>query len=337
VVIAVLAACHQRTPTARDRVLAELPGTARAVLACDGEALSSHAVRGALDAARPFVPASLGCVVDAAQASDAAALAIGSDGALIAIATRAPIRACPALSQYEPGVWIATVGAAAPADDRRASVAAAASWTRARSYLLEAPLALATLDPHLIAAARTTPLELWLAVDGALGDTLVHVIDAWHGAKLETTKQAKQLVVRSKLLEPGDLVVLTREALHVLAGPPAVAPELEVACGSGIAQVVSCRGHEVVVHELAAAVRELAAAADQPVVMGGEIVGVRVGFGLLGLEAGDVILGFDSHRVTSSSELLELAASAQSAKQLTGTLAVRRGEVLGHVDLRQEE
>jgi hypothetical protein len=334
----VLAACHQRTPSARDRVLAELPGTARAVLACDGETLSSHAVRGALDAARPFVPASLGCVVDAAQASDAAALAIGSDGALVAIATRAPIRACPALSQYEPGIWIATVGAAAPATDRATSVAAEASWTRARGYLLEAPIALATTEPHLIAAARTTPLELWLAVDGNLGDTLVHVIDAWHGAKLETTKQAQQLVVRSKLLEPSDLVVLTREALHVLAGPPPLAPELEVACAAPPADViVSCRGHEVVVRSFADALHELAENIEQPVVMGGEVVGVRVHVATLGLLPGDVILGFDAHRVTSKSELAALAESARSARQLAGTIAVRRGEVLGHVDLRQQE
>src|SRR5213078_3060316 len=78
--LAVAAACHRQGPTARERVLAGLPADAVAVVAADGRALSHPRLRAVLDAAAVRWPSSLGCVVDAAVASDAVAATLDRAG-----------------------------------------------------------------------------------------------------------------------------------------------------------------------------------------------------------------------------------------------------------------
>src|SRR5258705_5564954 len=73
-------ACHRSAPTPRERVLAGLPADAVAVVAADGRALSHPRIRGALDVVAARWPASLGCVVDAALASDAVAATVDRAG-----------------------------------------------------------------------------------------------------------------------------------------------------------------------------------------------------------------------------------------------------------------
>src|SRR5215216_2164927 len=69
-------ACAERTPTARERALGQLPSDAQMVAAADGPALAGPTFRRLIDVARPHVPAKLGCVIDAALTSQAGALAL---------------------------------------------------------------------------------------------------------------------------------------------------------------------------------------------------------------------------------------------------------------------
>ena len=338
--LAVVAAACRHAPSERDRVLAQLPANAYLVATADGAALSAHAIRGALDAIGPYAPASWSCVLDAARAADAAGVAIGDDGVLVAIVARAPLAApCAALSRYEPDLWLATIGGLAPAADRAASAAAAPRWARARDYLTSAPIALALADvsaraPRLIAVARTTPLELWLAIDGPPGPQLASLVESWRAAKLEIATTGDQIVVRSRGLGDGDLADLARRALATAVPPPPVAA-LAVACTPG-GVVVGCRGRELVVRSVRAALGELAAASGDPIVAGGVVAGVRVQSDVLGgaVRAGDVVLGLDAHRVTSHAELAGLAPATAATR---AALAVRRGDVIGTIDLRQQE
>ena len=326
--LAILVACHARTVRPRDRLLAVLPGTTSVVVIADGSALARHAGRGALDAVRAYVPASLGCVLDLAPAAEAAALAIANDGAVIALVLRTLPRPCAALSHYEPDLWVATVGGATLVDDPAASVLGAPAWARARPYLADAPVAVAA--PDVIATARTEPVEVWIAADGTPDPALVA---AWRAASLDVAAHAGQLVARSPAPNHADLAALVRETLRAITRSPAAAPSaIDVHCAPD-ASIITCSGHAVVVRSLPAALRELAKAADRPVVVDGEIVGIRLRSDALGLRAGDVVLGFDAHRITSSDELVRLAASAPA----TGTLAVRRGEIDAGVEVRQQE
>jgi len=326
--VAILVACHARTVHPRDRLLAVLPGSTNVVVIADGTALARHAGRGALDAVRPYVPASMGCVLDIAPGAETAALAMAHDGVVIALVVRSLPKPCAALSHYEPDLWVATVGDASPVDDPGASVLGAPAWARARPYLADAPLAV--VAPHVIATARTEPPEVWIAVDGTPDPVLAR---AWRAANLEVVAHAGQVVARSHAPGDADLAALVSETLRAIIAPPAAAPNaIDVHCApDGL--IVACSGHSVVVRSLPAALRELAKAADRPVVADGDIVGVRLRADALGLRAGDVILGYDAHRVTSGDELARLAASASTA----GTLAVRRGEIDAGVDVRQQE
>ena len=329
-VLAILVACHPRTVHPRDRLLAVLPGSARVVVIGDGTALARHAGRSALDAVRPYVPASLGCVLDlAGSGAEASALAIADDGAVIALVARGALpKPCAALSHYEPDLWVATVGDATPADDADASVLRAAAWARARPYLADAPVAVAST--HVIATARTEPVEVWIAADGTPDLALAA---AWRAANLELTSHGGQLVARTHAPNDADLAELVRQTLRAIVAPPPTRPdELDIRCAPNDV-IVACSGHSIVVRSLPAALRALAKAADRPVVADGEVVGIRLRADVLGLRAGDVILGYDAHRVTSADELAGLASSASPA----GTLAVRRGQIDTGVEVRQQE
>lgn len=163
-VLAAAAACHRPVPTAREHLLSRLPGDAILVVVGDGRAIAHPRVRAVLDAAAGRWPAGMACVLAAAYASEQVALTFDrADNAAVTIAIASP-PSCPALSQREPGLWIATIGAG-PAVQAH-SVLDDARFARARPYLTSAPIAAAMLgDLHAIATAQPEPLEAWLAVD----------------------------------------------------------------------------------------------------------------------------------------------------------------------------
>lgn len=347
------AACHRPAPTPRERVLAGLPAGVVAVVAADGRALSHPRIRGALDAVAARWPASLGCVVDTAAASDAVAATVDRAGntALLVALPRPP--RCPAFSQRAPGLWIATLGAGPPA--QAASVLDDPRFARARPYLTGAPIAAAVIgDVHVLAAAQPDPLDAWVAIDvPGSADAVARAIAAQiaqlarePGAaalagKLRVERPAaSQLVVRLSggLPAPGaappggsstgpadgELAAVVRAALawaDAERGSPADAP---FACPAPGPDITCTGGTHYRVASLAdALVPIVAAGAPAPVVVNGSITGLRLGAAVpgLGLAAGDVIVAMAGRFVTSRSMLADRIAHASAAT----TVTVRRG------------
>jgi hypothetical protein len=319
-------ACHERTVDPRTRVLDALPSATATIVVANGAAVSGSV----LDAVRPFVPAGLACVLDAVPGAEAIGVSVGDSGAVVAIAVHALPRPCPALSRYEPDLWIATVGDGRPSTSSATGVLASAAWARARPYLLDAPIAVATA--RLIGTARTEPLELWIAADGDLPPAFGA---AWREAKLDVARHGTQIIARSPDrpaldLQPVDLAALVRASLRVLVEPAVVTPPaaFTIRCAAS-ANVVRCGGHELVVHSIAAALGELATAAGPPVVANGVVAGIRLEADALGFAAGDIVLAVDARRITSAADLRALASAH--------AIAVRRGTVDLAIDVRQQE
>jgi hypothetical protein len=353
--VALGAACHRSAPTPRERVLAGLPADAVAVVAADGRALSHPRIRGVLDVVAARWPASLGCVVDAAVASDAVAATLDRAGnaALLIALPRSP--SCPALSQRAPGLWIATLGAGPPA--QAGSVLDDPRFARARPYLTGAPIAAAVLgDVHVLAAAQPDPLDAWVAIDVAgSADAVAQAVGAQIAGLARDPQaaalagqlhierpDASQLVVRlsSALPAPsttppgsppagaagGELAAAVRAALawadaerdrRSPAGPPFAcpAPGPDITCTSGTRYRVA---------SLAAGLAPiLADGRPAPVVVNGSVTGLRLGAAVsgLGLQAGDVIVAVAGRLVTSRTMLADRIARAGVAT----TLTVRRG------------
>jgi hypothetical protein len=309
-----LAGCH-RTPDPRERALALLPGAAQLVGAADGAALADPAVRRVVDVARPRVAAELGCVIDAALAADAVAVAATrTTGVAIVIATRSAPR-CPALSRIDDELYLATIGDATVAPAEEASVLAVSRWTRARSYLLDAPLALA-IDlggPHVVAAARPDPFEAWAAIDAPAGQLpAIEAAARRLDPKLQVTTRDGQLVVHA---DQPDLVA----ALLDVVDPP---PPARVRVGFDCPRGATCSdGTHFTVRSLADTLRDMIADGE-PVVAAGSVIGVRLVRepGLV-LHAGDIVLGIDGTPVRSSAELREAIGKARTR----AAVAVRRG------------
>jgi hypothetical protein len=335
--IVAIAACHH-TPTARERALDRLPADARVVAAADGAVLATPALRHVIDALRPRLPASLGCVIDAGLAADAIALAADRAGATVVIVTRASIASCPALSRLAPGVWTATIGAL-PATPR--SALDAVRWSRARRYLVGAPIALAADlgTRHIVAVAQPDPLDVWVTIDavaGALPDAAVRAtIGRWSGplgAKLELTAVADQLVVRATGLESSELERIARDVLDALdTRDPARAPAA-FGCPPAGAIVIACaEPMHLVVHSVRDTLRTLTFAIEPAIVNGG-VAGMRlVSDSALGLVRGDVIVAIDSRVVTSEARLATLVERARGH----AVVAVRRGTIEAILDLRE--
>lgn len=339
---AALAACASRTPTERERALEQLPAQAHVIVAADGPALSSSAFRRVIDAARPHVPASLDCVIDAAMRGRAIAVAIHPDtGATIVLVTRAHVARCPALSKIADDLWAATIGAGTLAEDRTQSVLAGERWERARPYLLREPFALAIEHPthRAIAVAQPEPVDAWVAIDSLDTSALARDVEAtlarWkaEGATagtLEVRRAGTQVAVHAEQLAADDLEQIVVDLLR--ASDLATAPRAPVfSCpptGSGI---VNCHdGTHVTVISVAALLRELAAVEAVPVIAGHTVIGIR----LIGdpprlLRRDDVILGLGAHRITSARQLADLAD--HHARR--AVLAVRREGVDGVINL----
>lgn len=338
-VVLAAAACHRAPSTPRERVLAGLPAAAVAVVAADGRALAHPRIRGVLDVLAARWPASLGCVVDAAVASDAIAASLDRAGNLTVLAALPRAARCPALSQREPGLWIATLGAgpagsAALLDDPR--------FARARPYLESAPIAAAVLgDVHVVAAAQPDPLDAWIALDvPGGGDALAQAIAsltarlarepaaAAVAAQLRTTRPGpSQVVVRLTGPLDGDLAAAVRTGLtwaDTAAPRPPAAPAFACPDPAGAATCIDGKGTSYRVGSLAGDLAAIVTVgAPSPLVVNGSVAGLRLGAAVrdLGLEAGDVIVAMAGRLVTSRTMLADWIAHARVAT----TVTVRRG------------
>ena len=74
------------------------------------------------------------------------------------------------------------------------------------------------------------------------------------------------------------------------------------------------------------------AAARERVVSQGEVIGLRLAAPVLVLAQGDILLGIDSHRVTSAGELAQLAGRLPKRVRV----AVRRGEIDAVIEVAEE-
>jgi hypothetical protein len=332
-IVAALAACSSRTPTERERAVAGLPSEAQLVAAADGTALGP--LRAVVDAARAFLPATLDCVVDAALTSEAVAVAVTPRvGATIVVITRAHVARCPALSRIANDTFVATLGAGTVAARPAASPLHDPRWARARSYLTDDPVALAIAgdDVRVVAVAQPRPLAGWLAIDAGDGAAVDRDVRAWiarqrtsglqaFASRLTVQTRGSQVLVQAAKLESSELALITTDLLRVLDAPARSSPPT-IACPANSAEIVRCTdGTHVVVRSLATSLRKLVTVKTEPVVAGGDLVGIRLTEDPeLLLRRGDILLGLDGHRIASAAHLAELARYVQERT----TLAVRR-------------
>ena len=336
--LAVLAtACGSAAVPDRDGVLAKIPATAAVVIAADGRALAHGRIRPLVDALRPELPTALGCVIDAALASDHVAVGIGADRAFtIALASRAPVK-CRALSKLADGIWVATLGDGVERADG-ASVASDPRFARARPYLGRAPIAVAAqlAGGKVIATAQPEPLEAWLAfdADSVATATAAETRARDHLARLgknpataplagiAVTRTATQVKVTLGGALAGDLGIAAKAVLareREVAAPPPIACPTQLA-----APVVECKAATFRIPPRA----ELAPAELAPVVANGAVVGFRLGQPLpaLGLISGDLIVAIDGRIATA-------LAQVRAALARDSSLAIRRGRTEGVVRL----
>ena len=328
-----LAACASRTPTERERALDKLPSQARLIAAADGSALAP--LRPVIDAARPFLPTGMECVVDAALTAEAAALAVTPDiGTTVVIETRATVTRRPALSRIAPDLFVATLGAATPAMRREDSPRGDPRWARARPYLERDPIAIAidTGELRAIASAQPRPLDAWLAIDAADTAAVTRAIGAWIAReratalrpfvdRLKVTPRGSQVLVETSNLRADELALAAAALLRAADAPPP-RPAATLPCPPAGAGVVRCLGGtHLVVRSVSATLRELGFVASEPVVSGGDVLGIRLIEDLpVLLRRGDILLGVDGHRITSAAQLRDLAGHIHGRC----ALAVRR-------------
>jgi membrane-associated protease RseP (regulator of RpoE activity) len=250
------------------------------------------------------------------------------------------------LSQREPGLWIATLGAAPSAG---ASVLGDPRFARARPYLESSPIAGAALgDVHFLAAAQPDPLDAWVAIDvpdgaDALAQTITQQLarlsheatTAPIAAQLHTSRPgATQIVVHLTGPFDGDLATAVRTVLAwVDAGSSAAGADPGAATGAA-GQVFTCAaptpgiacsdGTSYRVASLAADLAPIVAIGHpSPIVINGSIAGLRLEAAVrqLGLEAGDVIVAMAGRLVGSRTMLTDWIAHARGETSVT----VRRG------------
>ncbi|HEY0482665.1 MAG TPA: hypothetical protein VGD37_34320 [Kofleriaceae bacterium] len=332
--------CHGRAPTPRERVLAGLPADVEAVAVADGRALSHPRVRGVLDVLAARLPASLGCLVDAAVASEAVGVAIDRASNITAlVALRQPPR-CAALSQREPGLWIATLGAG-PAT--AASVLDDPRFARARPYLETSPIAGVALgDLHVLAAAQPEPFDAWVTIDVPGGADPIAQAVAEQLAKLQREPATAPLVARIHTARPGptqlvvrltgpldvDLAAAVRTALAWLdaAAEPHPATAAAFSCARPTPEVrcLDGKGTSYQVTSLPEDMAQiLTVGHPTPIVINGSVTGLRLDSAVpaFGLEAGDVLVAAAGRLVTSRTMLTDRIAHARGATSLT----IRRG------------
>lgn len=330
-------ACRGAPARPRDRVLAGLPGDVVAVAIADGRALAHPRIRSVLDALAARWPTSLGCLVDAAVASDAVGVTIDRASNVTAVVALARDPHCPALSQRAPGLWIATLGAGPSAattavrDDPR--------FARAREYLVGSPIAAVALgEVHLIAAAQPEPLDAWLAIDAASdGDAVAGTIESYLG-RMQRDPATAALAARLRTSRPGpsQLVIRLTGPLDTDLGPavrtllawsePATEapPAVGFACPSPSPGVSCADGRTYRVSSLPGELAPIVTVGHPtPIVINGSVTGLRLDAAVqdLGLRVGDVVVAMAGRLVTSRMMLADWIAHARVAT----TVTIRRG------------
>jgi hypothetical protein len=299
------------------------------VAVVDGETLADPGVRPALDRARAIVPPRFDCVIDAALASRVAGLAADRHtGVVVALATTADVR-CAALAHIGGEVWIATLGDAAPATDRDASGAGSPQWDRARRYLEEAPIAVAAAlgDREVVAAARTAPVEGWIAIDDARADRAVRELGELQrlaSGVLHVRRQDTQLIAEISGADPGALAGAVGAVLMEPAATPAPCPPGTFCIHPNWETPVPSVAD--VLHALRRASKRVAAA--------GDLVGLRLFADVPPVfRAGDVLVGLDDMQLRSPDDLV--ASSRQD--QAHAVIAIDRAGKTLEFHLRQNE
>ncbi|HUJ62056.1 MAG TPA: hypothetical protein VLX92_26300 [Kofleriaceae bacterium] len=324
-------ACH-RTPTDREHLLTQLPGDVQLVAAADGAALADPAFHRVIDAARPHLPASWGCVLDAALASRAVALAGGRAGVTVLIATRAaPV--CPQLGRLADGTWVATIGAGAPVPRDR-SVAADPRWDRARAYLASAPLAAAADlgGRHVVLAAQPAPVDAWLAIDAGDPDATARDVDAvlarLHTAKLHAERAGDQVIVRGHLLDADALEGLAGELLRLWDRVPAAVVAPAPPCPPDARCLDPTHVEVASIEDVLLAI---AAVPGRPIVQGDDIAGVELAGDAPLVRRGDIVFAVDALPIR------DMAALAAAARRVGphARVAIRRDGADIVLDLTQ--
>ncbi|MGE5184672.1 MAG: hypothetical protein ACM31C_21520 [Acidobacteriota bacterium] len=325
---------------------------AQLVAAADGPVLADPVLRKAFDALRPRVSDQLGCVIDAALAADAVAVAgTRTTGAVIAIAAASPPPACPALSRVADDLWVATIGDATVAPAREASVLAVSRWARARRYIEDAPVALA-IDlggAHLVAAAQVAPFQAWATLDAppaiaAFAEARLRArLDGWRiagaapAAKVRAERAGGQLVVRADSLDADELGKLAPALLDDLVDPPPpprAAPRLECPDRKIVERCTGPTSFDVV--SVSGALAEMLFVPTTPVAASGAVIGLRLEADPpLLLRRGDIVLGIDGVPVRAQRDLVQLV---EDRSRTRAAVAVRRAGVdlvvtlAGHIE-----
>ena len=333
--IVALAACHGRAaPPPRQRVIERIPATSRVVIAADGPVLAAARMRAVVDVLRPRWPPSFGCVIDTALAGDHAAAGIGEAGDLVVvIATHAKVD-CPALSQLDDGLWIATLGAMHPAPPG-ASVLDDPAHARAHEYLLRAPLATEVLVPgaRVVATAGIDPLEGWLAIDvdeatSALAEQKLRgIVDklartdatAKLADRITISHEGPQVIARLAGPVDTDLATAVRAALAILEAP-SERPHATLVCPTLAPPIVGCAGGTALTAtSLAAALAPLASVKVTPIIENERVASLRLDAPVpsLALRAGDLVLAVDGRRAASAQQLAELLDHARGTVVIT--------------------
>ena len=304
-----VSACASRTPTARDRAVAQLPHDAWLVAVSDGKTLQATGLKGALEVVRNYLPSTLGCLVDVAEISEAVAIASTDSGTVAVFITRGVVPTCGALSRVAEDTYVATSGSAKPVAAAE-SVLAPARWERVRPYLQREPFALAAqLDGRqLVVVAQPAPLDAWLAIEGSELERVAAAIRAIveqprFASRSHVTQQRGQVIARVDKLEADDLATLVGDGLAA-ATRRAPAP---------LAGTTAPLRYEV---ESTRDTLEALAADSSPFVAGGEVIGIRSWSAVWPFQVGDIVLGVDTRRIASAKQLTDLAAHAG------GTIAV---------------
>ena len=344
-----LTGCGGDTPSARARVLDKLPAGVTSIGVADGRALSHARFRPLVDVLRAEVPAGFDCVIDAALAAEQVAAGITASGDVtVALATNAHVK-CAALGQTEDGLWIATLGAGAPAT----GATAASEQPRARPFLRDAPIAIVTTHRGLrvLATAQPDPLAAWVAFDAQ------DVAGATAFAS-ELGLMTKAASANAALAPVANAITIDRQGSQVVARIGAVDADLAIALREALARahvrdtarafpcpspfappVLGCEQGELdhnklEVYSLASALDEILAARKEVVIANGRASGVRLRDDLAtyGLQSGDLLVAIDGKRVTA---VEQVAPYLQSARART-SLMVGRLQRIGLIELVEQ-
>jgi hypothetical protein len=339
-------------PDPIDRLARVIPATARAVVAISPPRLRGTWLASSARAVRALVPSAHGCIVDVALASRRAMVAELAVGRLVVIVGRPSIE-CRALSQVEPGIWLATLDGAAAPGENEPRLADRPDFASLRTRLV-APIAAVAPDGDpgsgaLFGAAtiadpshasllfefdspeRAAAAEAWLhdqlaAAARTLGDAgaVVEAITVRRDGVVVTATLAADSALAAR---DGPIVVVAavaalaaRSAIPPVTGPACVVSTLPVTCHDGL--------HFELPRSLRPTIEAaLRAAHPTPRVDGGQPAGVRLGtvpadgvLAALGLRPGDAVIAVDGRHLDTRDAISEVVDKLRDADVFAVTI-----------------